>query len=76
VRRVDFSAPLPLGYTKAIERAVKLRLANPAAYTYPTLSAVMAEYHGFDRGPEWWRHNLQGLVPAQLHAGRVFKAAA
>jgi hypothetical protein len=63
--RVDFDAPLPLGYCSAVKRAAQMRNGNPSVFTYPTIAEIMAVYHGLRRSPAWWRRELvgEGLVP-------------
>jgi hypothetical protein len=70
---VDLSAPLPLGYRAAVDRAVELRLQHPGVFSWPTVAVVMSTYHGFDRSPDWWRQELRGRVPLDPK-GRPFTA--
>lgn len=72
---VDNTAPLPLGHFRALERGVELRLSDPTVYSWRTISAVMAEYHGFSRSPWWWQKQLRGKVPERCN-GRPFPRAA
>jgi len=60
-QEVDHSAPLPLGYKPALDRAVELRNEG-ILMTWRMVSFIMREYHGFDRSPAWWREKLRGRV--------------
>lgn len=70
VHRTDLSAPIPLGYRQAIDRAIMLRSLGPA-WSWRVVADVMRTYHGFDRSECWWRRELRGLVVARPR-GRSF----
>lgn len=62
---------VPLGYARAIERAVELRELGPS-WSWPVITDVMRIYHGVDRSESWWRHQLRGRV-AQRSRGNAFQ---
>jgi hypothetical protein len=54
---VDHTAPLPLGYRAALDRAQELRESG-STWSWPTIAQVMGEYHGFRRSSGWWQREL------------------
>jgi hypothetical protein len=75
-RRVDHTAPIPLGHVAACEKAVQLRETNPIAFTWATIAEVMRIYHGFDRCAAWWRVELRGRVTSRARGNAFTKEAA
>lgn len=55
--------PDPLGYAKAIERALELRAEE--GLSYRAIAVVMRRYHGVDRKHGWWlkRCRAAGSAP-------------
>lgn len=51
----DRSAPLVLGWVRALDRAAELRSAGLA---YPAIAHVMAAYHGWSFTEQTWRKHL------------------
>ena len=56
--QVNLDAPLPLGYTAAIRRALQLRGLH-GGFSYTVIAHVLREYHGFTRTPGWWAIHLR-----------------
>ena len=66
----DRSAPIPLGFVRAVQRAKLLRDREPSL-SYKALACVMREYHGVDRSASWWRMQLHAAgVPAKRWRGQ------
>lgn len=70
---VDMAAPLPLGCTEAIRRALGLRAAGHQ-FSYSVIAVVMAEYHGFKRSSSWWRQELRAGGTAPRYLGASFRS--
>ena len=70
----DLSAPVPLGYRKAVERALELR-ARGSEWTWGVIADVMAEYHGFKRGSDWWRLQCLARGAVRRPRGAAFQKA-
>lgn len=56
----DFSAPLPLGRYKAIQKAIELRGLGKH-WSWTVIADAMEHYHGFKRCPSWYQKELSGL---------------
>jgi len=77
---LDRDAPLPLGYTAAVQRGLDLR-AKGEAWSLTVIASVMAEYHGIRRSPSWWQRHLRlagapGRPKGNPFTGRGTRAAA
>ena len=55
---LDRDAPLPLGYTAAVQRGLDLR-AKGSYWSWAVIASVMAEYHGIRRSASWWQLQLR-----------------
>lgn len=54
---VHWDAPVPLGYHQAVDRALELR-SRGNIWTWTVIADTMGMYHGFHRGPLWWKGEL------------------
>lgn len=66
-------APIPLGHFKAIDKAIELRNLG-STWSWPVISEVMKQYHGFKRSPGWWRKQLHGKCEARTRNPNLFQA--
>lgn len=66
---VDFTAPLPLGYPNVLKKGLEL---HRAGLPWSAISKTVEHYHGFKRGPAWWRKELAGVVAPRPRGMAVY----
>lgn len=76
MRPIDMTAPLPLGYHRAIQQAVEIRREHPFI-SYNAIGVFFERYHGISQGEDWWRrHMIAAGAVRQPRKSRYPKAAA
>jgi hypothetical protein len=72
---VHWDAPQPLGYHQAVDRALELR-ARGNIWTWTVIADTMGMYHGFHRGPWWWKRQLCARGAEARPRGVPFRSVA
>lgn len=71
-RTIDRSAPLPLGYQRALEQAQRLRARR---WAWTTIADAMSVYHGWTYHATWWANQVKAIDPtAARPRGKAYTA--